>query len=146
MRISDWSSDVCSSDLTGESQGIDLELSTTGAIGANEERTIDFSQIGVSITLNSAFADTDITATNTMASVVNANADTTLNFKIGAGTTANDTVAITIGSTTVNALGLPGSNITHAAHADQAPAPISSEKRTAGKEGVSTGVSRGERD
>src|SRR3546814_16005347 len=55
-----------------------------------------------------------------MASVVNANADTTLNFKIGAGTTANDTVAITIGSTTVNALGLTGSNITNAANADTA--------------------------
>src|SRR3546814_5916816 len=55
-----------------------------------------------------------------MASVVNANADTTLNFKIGAGTTANDTVAITIGSTTFNALGLTGSNITNAANADTA--------------------------
>ncbi|MET4697363.1 flagellin [Constrictibacter sp. MBR-5] len=105
---------------TGESQGIDLELSGAGAIAANSERTIDFSQLGVSITLNSAFADTDITATNTMDSVVNAAADSTFNFKIGAGTTANDTVAITIGATTSNALGLTGTDITTSANADTA--------------------------
>src|SRR3546814_15140356 len=34
MRISDWSSDVCSSDLTGEVMGIDLDF--TAAFGKSQ--------------------------------------------------------------------------------------------------------------
>ena len=103
---------------SGESQGIEL---AAGAIAANETEVVNFSQVGTTITLNNAFdKGTAITTNNVMTSVANANADTTLSFKIGAGTTANDSVAITIGSTTANALGLSGTDITTSANADTA--------------------------
>lgn len=103
---------------TGESQGIDLGAT---AIADNETQKVNFSQVGTTITLNAAFdKGTAITADNAMTSVANANANSTFNFKIGAGTTANDSIGITIGSTTANALGLNGTDITSSANADVA--------------------------
>lgn len=105
-------------DDTGESQGIEL---ATDPIADNASEVVNFSQVGLTITLNAAFDKTAaISADNEITSTVNANADSSFTFKIGAGTSANDSINITIGSTTANALGLNGTDITTAGNADTA--------------------------
>jgi len=103
---------------TGESQGVTLP--TAGAIPINETETIDFSQLGVKLTLNSAFDKTaNSGAGNVVTTAVNANANTSFDFKIGTGTTANiDTLTITIGAATANALALDTTSIGTSANAN----------------------------
>jgi len=96
---------------TGESQGVTLP--TAGAIPLNETETVDFSQLGVKLTLNSAFdKGANSGAGNVVTTAVNANANTSFDFKIGTGTVANiDTLTITIGAATANALALDTTSI-----------------------------------
>jgi len=96
---------------TGESQGVTLP--TAGAIALNETESVDFSQLGVKLTLNSAFDKTaNSGAGNVVTTAVNANANTSFDFKIGTGTVANiDTLTITIGAATANALALDTTSI-----------------------------------
>ncbi|MFN4090278.1 MAG: flagellin [Alphaproteobacteria bacterium] len=96
---------------TGESQGI--VLPTPDPIAANETETVNFTQLGVKITLNAAFNKlADSGAGNVIDTMVDPNANTSFDFKIGTGTTANvDTLTITIGAATTNALGLDTTSI-----------------------------------
>ncbi|MFN4090275.1 MAG: flagellin [Alphaproteobacteria bacterium] len=113
---------------TGESQGIALDADP---ITGNETQTVNFNQLGMQITLNSAFQKGVAVASTALTSVAGGSNTSSFNFKIGTGVDAAptdqiNTLTIEIGSTTANALGLDTTDITSAANADTALTAINS--------------------
>ncbi|MDP2696657.1 flagellin [Thalassospira sp.] len=103
------------------SQSVDLtDLSTAGLAGA-QTATVAFGDLGVNITLNSAFAfGTDITANNTFDALATTG-PTSLTFQIGSGNVAAED-QLTFNLTTVNSgsLGVTGSAVDTEANAQAA--------------------------
>ncbi|MFH1805534.1 MAG: flagellin [Pseudomonadota bacterium] len=103
------------------SQSVDLtDLSTAGLAGA-QTSDVNFGDLGITITLNSAFAfGTDITANNTF-DVLATTGPTSLTFQIGSGNVAAED-QLTFNLTTVNtgALGVTGSAVDTEANAQAA--------------------------
>ena len=104
------------------SQSIDLTALSTATIPTGDTANVEFGDLGITLTLNSAFAfGTDITANNTFDIVAQTGADVTLNFQIGSGNDpAVDRLGFDLQAVSSSALGVNTLSVDTAVNANAA--------------------------
>ena len=143
---------------TGEAQTINLGANAATIVAAGNTRTLNFSEIGVSLTINDQFnggnavgAGADIgtlggtAAAETIETVAGtASAGVTVNIQVGIGTGANDAIATAINQGNTTALGVNGTTIATSAAADTASTNIDTAiaNVNTARSGLGAGISR----
>jgi len=104
------------------SQSVDLTALSTATIPTGDTAVIEFGDLGVKLTLNSAFAfGTDITANNTFSIEQQTGAATSLDFQIGGGNNAAvDRLTFNLQATSSSALGVAALSVDTAVNANAA--------------------------
>src|SRR3546814_12196686 len=100
MRISDWSSDVCSSDLLttdGYAKDADGYRSVTGAVSANEATAVGSSNTVTGLRGTAVGASNAASATQSVAVGYNNTAGAAKSIAIGAGASATADRSIVLG-------------------------------------------------